>query len=206
VWKNGLYWVLNWLAFLCFGWFTGRRVPIQCYRCADCGYEIPSPERLKLAQARRKGWIKLQRLVAASKFKLGLSHRKTQLLTLFVYGKKLSIAFVNDVTQTVGKRAKEVIGRLADCRQKAAHILMGDETFPKIIDRNALRAKAKSLGVVIFEFGLIRGVKSVANRAWQMKQLFQESVGTHYDPNSSSATSKSTIPRLWKKRWGTSPS
>ncbi len=182
VWKNGLYWVLNWLAFLCFGRFTGRKVPIQRYRCADCGYEIPSPERLKLAEARRKGWIKLQRLVAFSKFKLGLSHRKTQLLTRFVYGKKLSIAFVNDVTQTVGQRAKEVIGRLADCRQKAAHILMGDETFPKIIDRDALRAKAKSLGVVICEFGLIRGVKSVANRAWQMKQLFQEAVGTHYDP------------------------
>ncbi len=182
VWKNGLYWVLNWLAFLCFGWFTADKVVIQRYRCADCDYEIPSPEKLKLAQARRKGWVKLQRLISFSKFKLGLSHRRTQLLTQFVYGKNLSIAFINDVTQTIGERAKEVIGKLGDCRQKAAHILMGDETFPKIIDHDALRAKAKSLGVVICDFGLIRGVKSVANRAWQMKQLFQEAVGTHYDP------------------------
>lgn len=182
VWKNGLYWVLDWVTFLCFGWFTGGKVPIQRHRCADCGYEIPSPERLKLAEARRKGWIKLQRLVAFGKFKLGLSHRKTQLLAQFVYGKQLSITFVNDVTQTLGQRAKEVISRLADCRQKVARILMGDETFPKIIDRDALRAKAKSLGVVICEFGLIRGVKSVANRSWHMKQLFQTAVGEHFQP------------------------
>lgn len=182
VWKNGLYWVLDWLAFLCFGWFTGAKVPIQRYRCADCGSEIPSPERLKLAEARGKGWIKLQRLVAFSKFKLGLSHRKAQLLAQFVYSKKLSITFVNDVTQTVGQKAKEIISRLADCRQKAALILMSDETFPKIIDRDALRAKAKSLGVAICEFGLIRGVKSVTNRSWHMKQLFQGAVGKHFQP------------------------
>ena len=182
VWKNGLYWVLDWVAFLCFGWFTGGKVPIQRHRCADCGYEIPSPERLKQAEARRKGWIKLRQLVAFSKFKLGLSHRKTQLLAQFVYGKQLSITFVNDVTQTLGRRAKEVISKLADCRQKAARILMGDETFPKIIDRDALRAKAKSVGVVICEFGLIRGVKSVANRRWHMKQLFQGAIGKHFQP------------------------
>ena len=182
VWKNGLYWVLDWVSFLCFGWFTGGKVPIQRHRCADCGYEIPSPERLKLAEARRKGWSKLRRLVAFSKFKLGLSHRKTQLLTQFVYGKQLSITFVNDVTQTLGQRAKEVISKLADCRQKAARILMGDETFPKIIDRDALRAKAKSVGVVICEFGLIRGIKSVANRSWHMKQLFQGAIGKHFQP------------------------
>ena len=121
-------------------------------------------------------------MVAFSKFKLGLSHRKTQLLAQFVYGKQLSVTFVNDLTQQVGKRAKEVIGKLADCRQKAARILMGDETFPKIIDRDALRAKAKSVGVVICEFGLIRGVKSVANRSWHMKQLFQGAVGKHFQP------------------------
>ena len=182
VWKNGWYWVLDWVTFLCFSCFTGGRVPIQRYRCADCGYEIPSPERLKIAEARRKGWIKLKQLVAFSKFKLGLSHRKTQLLAQFVYGKQLSVTFVNDLTQQVGKRAKEVIGKLADCRQKAARILMGDETFPKIIDRDALRAKAKSVGVVICEFGLIRGVKSVANRSWHMKQLFQGAVGKHFQP------------------------
>jgi len=182
VWKNGLYWVLDWVTFLCFGWFTGGKVSIQRHRCADCGYEIPSPERLKLAEARRKGWIKLQRLVAFSKFKLGLSHRKTLLLAQFVYGKQLSITFVNDVTQTLGQRAKEVISKLADCRQKAARILMGDETFPKIIDRDALRAKAKSVGVVICEFGLIRGIKSVANRSWHMKQLFQGATGKHFQP------------------------
>lgn len=182
VWKNGRYWVLDWVTFLCFGWFTGAKVPIRRHRCADCGYEIPSPEKLKLAEARRQGWIKLQRLVAFSKFKLGLSHRKTQLLVRFVYGKQLSIAFVNDVTQTLGQRAKAVISKLAHCRQKVARVLMGDETFPKIIDRDALRAKAKSVGIVICEFGLIRGVKSVANRRWHMKQLFQTAVGKHFQP------------------------
>jgi hypothetical protein len=78
---------------------------------------------------------------------------------------------------------KEFQSRLADCRQKVAHTAVGDETFPKIIDRYALRAKAKSLCVVICEFGLIRGVKSVDNRSWHMKQLFQTAVGEHFQPD-----------------------
>lgn len=182
VWKNGLYLIINWVSFLCFAWFSGAKISIQRYRCAECGHEIPSSDRLKQAEARRKGWIKIWRLISFSKFKLGLSHRKAQLLAQFVYGKKLSIAFVNTVTQTISHRAKNIIRKLADCRQKVARIMMGDETFPKIIDREALRAKAKSVGIVICEFGLIRGVKSVSNCGWHMKQLFKEAVGKCFHP------------------------
>lgn len=182
VWKNGLYWVVNWLTFLCFGWFSGAKKPIQRYRCGHCGREIPSPERLEMAEARRKGWIKIQRLISFSKFKLGLSHRRTQLLSKFAWGKAISIGFVDKTTQKVGHKAKEVIGKLGNCRQKVARVMMGDETFPKIIDREALRAKARSVAMVICEFGLIRGVRSVSNRAWHMKQLFQSATGQYYQP------------------------
>ena len=182
VWKNGLYTVLNWLAFLCVGWFTGVKVRLQRFRCAECGYELASAERQRQAAARRRGWLKLQQLVAFSKFKLGLSHRRTQLLAQFVYGKQVSLAFVNAVTQTVGQRATGVLARLSSCRQNVARVLMGDETFPKILDRQALRASAKSVGVVICEFGLIRGVKSIRNQSWQMAQLFRSSVGAYFRP------------------------
>jgi len=61
----------------------------------------------------------------------------------------------------VGQKAQATLKRLANCRQKVAQVLMGDETFPRILDWQSLRAKGHSLGVAICESGLIRGVKSL---------------------------------------------
>ena len=71
VWKNGLYWVINWLVFLSLHWFSQSHVAIQRYCCGDCGREIASPQRQRLVQARRQGWQFFKRFVAFSKFKLG---------------------------------------------------------------------------------------------------------------------------------------
>ena len=182
VWKNGLYGVINWVAFLTGRWFCPQRVAIQRYRCADCGCEIGSPQRERLAHARRHAWQLFRQLAALSRFKLGLSNRRTALLARFVFGRAVSATFVNDVTRAVGQKAQATLQRLGHCRQKAARILMGDETFPRILDWQTLRAKGHSLGVAICEFGLIRGVKVVRHQARDLEALFQGVVGKGFQP------------------------
>jgi hypothetical protein len=182
VWKNGLYWVINWLAFLTGRWFRLQRVVIQRHRCGNCGREIGSLQLQRLAQARRHAWQLFRQLAAFSKFKLGLSNRRTARLACFVFGRAVSATFVNDVTRAVGQNAQATLQRLGRCRQKAAQILMGDETFPRILDWQALRAKGHSLGVAICEFGLIRGVKVVRHQARDLGALFQGVVGIGFHP------------------------
>ena len=53
VWKNGVYWVLNWLAVVTFHWFSPERVPVQRFRCAVCGHEIITPARARLTACLR---------------------------------------------------------------------------------------------------------------------------------------------------------
>ena len=162
VWKNGRYRVINWLAFLTVRWFSQKRVAVQRHRCGTCGREINTLQRQRLAQARRQAWRFFKQLAAFSKFKLGLSNRRVALLAAFAFGRAVSVTFVSDVTRTVGQKAQATLKRLANCRQKVAQVLMGDETFPRILDWQSLRAKGHSLvGVAICESGLIRGVKSL---------------------------------------------
>jgi transposase-like protein len=182
IWKNGLYYVINWLVFLNLHWFSQSRVVIQRYRCAICGREIASLQRQRLAQARRQGWQFFKRFVAFSKFKLGISDRRTALLAAFAFGRAISTTFVNDVTHSAGQKAQATLKRIADCRQKVAKVLMGDETFPRILDWQSLRTKGHSLGVAICENGLIRGVKVVRHQARDLGALFKGVVGKGYQP------------------------
>ena len=182
VWKNGLYWVINWLVFLSLHWFSQSRVAIQRYCCGDCGREIASPQRQRLVQARRQGWQFFKRLAAFSKFKLALSDRRTSLLAAFAFGRAISATFVSQVTDCAGQQAQATLKRMANCRQKVAQILMGDETFPHILDWQSLRAKGHSLGVAICENGLIRGVKVVRHQARDLGALFKDVVGKGYQP------------------------
>lgn len=182
VWKNGLYWVINWLAFLSLRWFSQKRVGIQRLRCGTCGREIDTLQRQRLSQARRQSWQFLKQLAVFSKFKLALSNRRTALLVAFAFGRAISATFVNDVTQVAGQKAQATLTRIANCRQKVAQVLMGDETFPRILDWQSLRAKGHSLGVAICESGLIRGVKVVRNQARDLGALFKGVVGKGFQP------------------------
>src|SRR6266566_5012811 len=86
IWKNGIYTVLNWVWLLTLGWLIGvQRVPIQRWRCATCGHELAGAERQRPAAARRAWWQQVRRLIGLSRFKLGLSARKTQTLLAFQY-------------------------------------------------------------------------------------------------------------------------
>jgi len=182
VWKNGRYRVINWLAFLSIRWFSQKRVAIQRHRCGACGCEIDTVQRQSLAQARRQAWQFFKQLAAFSKFKLGLSNRRIALLAAFAFGRAVSATFVNDITHTVGQKAQATLKRIANCRQKVAQVLMGDETFPRILDWQSLRAKGHSLGVAICESGLIRGVKVVRNQTRDLGTLFKEVVGKGFKP------------------------
>jgi len=184
VWKNGVYWVLNWLAVVTFHWFSPERVPVQRFRCAVCRHEIITPARARLTAARQQAWPLLRQLVAFSKFKLGLSDRRTVALAKLTWGWRISATFVNDVTHRAGQMAQATLARLKDCRQKAARVLRGDETFPRIVDGQALRAKAHSVGVAICESGLTRrgGCESRTEPGARHGDLVQRRGGDRLSP------------------------
>lgn len=175
--KNGTYEVINWIWLLTIGWLVGlQKVVIQRWRCADCGHELATVERQRQAEARRAWWQQVKRLIGLSRFKLGLSVRKTQILVAFAYGRQVSVGFIQRQTQSIGRRAQSVLERLSDCRQKVAHFLLYDETFPK------LGRRAYSLGVVICEYGLIRSVRTIRRKAKDIPDQLRKVVGEHYHP------------------------
>ena len=177
IWKNGTYQVINWVWLVSIGWLVGlQKALVQRWRCAQCGHELVSAERQKQAAARRAWWQQVKRLIGLSRFKLGLSVRKTQILVAFSYGRQVSVGFIQRQTQQGGKRAQAVLARVSACRQKVAHFLLYDETFPK------LGPRAYSLGVVICESGLIRSVRSIRRKAQDIPEQLRKVVGEHYHP------------------------
>jgi hypothetical protein len=175
--KNGTYWVLNWLLMLTRGWLGVQRVLIQRWRCKACGHELVSPEQAKQAEARQAWWLQVNRLVGLSRFKLGLSVRKTQILVRFVYARQVSIGHVERLSQQVGQRAETILARLGECRQFVARFLLYDETYPK------MKKRAYSLGVVICEYGLIRSVRCIVEKSKDIQAQLHDVVGTHFQPD-----------------------
>jgi hypothetical protein len=174
--KNGTYWVLNWLLMLTRGWLGMQWVLIQRWRCKDCGHELVSPEQARQAEARQAWWSQVNRLVSLSRFKLGLSVRKTQILVKFVYARQVSIGHVERLTRRVGRRSEAALDRLSECRQSVARFLLYDETYPK------MQKRAYSLGVAICEHGLIRSVRCITRKAKDIPAQLRAVVGTHFQP------------------------
>lgn len=174
--RNGTYWVLNWLLMLTLGWLGIQKVRIQRWRCKTCGYEVVSPERARQAEARQAWWQQVARLIGLSRFKLGLSVRKTQLLVGFVYARQVSVGYIERLTHRVGQRAQRVLNRLSQCRQNVAQFLMYDETFPK------MSKHVYSLGVGICEYGLIRSVRCIRQKAKDIPVQLRAVVGAHFHP------------------------
>jgi hypothetical protein len=169
--------VVNWVWLLTIGWLVGRQwVSIQRWRCAACGHELIGPERQRQAEARRAWWQQVRRLIGLSRFKLGLSVRKTQTLIAFQYARSVSVSFIQRQTQQTGQRAQAVVARLGDCRQHLARFVLFDETFPK------LGKRVYSLGVVICEHGLIRSVRTIRRKASDIPQQLRSVVGEHEQP------------------------
>jgi hypothetical protein len=177
IWKNGTYEVINWVWLLTVGWLVGLHyILIQRWRCAECGHELVSDEQKRQAEARRAWWQQVCRLIGWSRFKLGLSVRRTRLLIAFQYGRSVSVGLIQRQTQLIGRRARTVLERLSLCRQKVARFLLFDETFPK------LGKRAYRLGVVICEYGLIRSVRTLRRKAQDIPAQLRAVVGGHYQP------------------------
>jgi len=174
--KNGTYWVLNWVLMLTMGWLGVQKILIQRWRCKKCRHEIRSPEQVRQAEARQAWWMQVNQLIGLSRFKLGLSVRRIQILVEFVYGRVVSVGHIQRLTHRVGERAEAALARLSQCRQAIAHFLMFDETFPKMARR------AYSLGVTICEHGLIRSVRCVTRKARDIAAQLRETVGEHFRP------------------------
>ncbi len=107
--KNGTYLVLNWLLMLTVGWLGKQWIGIQRHRCRECGHEVITPERERQIEGRRAWWRQVNRLIGLSRFKLGLSVRKTELLVKFVYGRSVSIGHIHRLTQGIGVRAEAAL-------------------------------------------------------------------------------------------------
>ena len=174
--KNGAYWVLNWVLMLTMGWLGVQQVLVQRWRCQECGHEPVSSERARQAEARQAWWQQVNRLIALSRFKLGLSVRLTQILVSFVYAKPVSIGHIERLSQQVGQRAAKALAKLNQCRQAVAHFLLFDETFPKLKERRY------SLGVAICEHGLIRAVRCITRKAKDISAQLGQVVGVHFHP------------------------
>jgi hypothetical protein len=168
--------VLNWLLMLTRGWLGVQQVLVQRWRCRGCGLELVSSERARQAEARQAWWQQVNRLIALSRFKLGLSVRLTQRLVRFVYAKPVSIGHIERVSQRVGQRAQGALARLKQCRQAVAQCLLFDETFPKLKERRY------SLGVAICEHGLIRTVRCITRKAKDISAQLGQVVGDHFQP------------------------
>jgi hypothetical protein len=177
IWKNGTYEVINWVWLLTVGWLVGlHHILIQRWRCAQCGHELISDAQQRQAQARRAWWQQVCRLIGLSRFKLGLSVRRTRLLIAFQYGRTVSVGLIQRQTQSMGQRAQTVLERLCLCRQRVARFLLFDETFPK------LGKRAYRLGVVICEYGLIRSVRTLRRKAQDIPAQLRAVVSGHYQP------------------------
>ena len=174
--KNGTYWVLNWWLMLTMGWLGIQKVLLQRRRCKICGYEVASPERARQVDARRAWWHQTARLIGLSRFKLGLSVRKTQLLIGFVYARQVSVGHIERLTDRLGQRAQTVLKRLSQCRQHVAQFLLYDETFPK------MSKQVYSLGVCLCESGLIRSVRCIRQKAKDIPAQLRTVVGDHFRP------------------------
>lgn len=174
--KNGTYWVLNWVLMLLMGWLSVQRIQIQRWRCKECGTEVADVERIRQTAARQAWWQMVNRTIVLSRFKLGLSERKTQLLVGFTYARQVSKAHIGRMTLRIGQQAEMVMTRFNQCKQGAARFLLYDETFPK------LEKRAFRLGVAVCEHGLIRSVRCLTNRAKEIPFQLWETVGGHFQP------------------------
>lgn len=162
--KNGTYWVLNWASMLLMGWLGVQKVEIQRWRCRECGIEVADKERERQSAARIAWWQVGNRLIALSRFKLGLSERKTQMLIEFTYGKAVS---------------KISAGSLCALKLEGVIVMLQDPTI--VIQTATVRLLAK------------RFQKFVNKHGEAIDQLLQLAVETNAPKTTNALESKNSI-------------
>jgi len=181
VWKNGFYWVKNWSRFLLTRFMPrDSKVAIRRYLCGECRKPIHSEEKIRQAKAREEAMLHINRFIAFAKLRAYLSHRTTAEFCQFVYGVEISIAHIFALTQEIGKRARRILESFPNLPQKISKVLMGDETFPKVVPKKA--NNTLSLGLTACEHGVIRSVKVIRNKLTDIQKLFEAPIGEHFNP------------------------
>jgi len=178
--KNGRYYAVNWLlVFLVhiFPFFTTdpeRRIQRQI--CSDC--KSPVTSREKETNSLTRGALKLLRakLICMLRFSAGMSVRDISLILEQSFGHNCSTGYITTLCQKVAKGAKEKMNHINNCAKKHAEVVILDETFPRT------KGGTAQLGVIVDEFGLIRGLKAIVDRKNDLLQLLRSVFTVNYKP------------------------
>ncbi len=178
--KNGKITLVNWAKR-----FFKKIVPglyddkesIQRFICNDCKTPILSKEHIALKNIRISVKLFVNKFICLLRFKEGLSLRSVSRISCFAFDIHNSLGYLSKFTNVIGQKAEDKLKMLSLCRAtKKAITAIIDETFPKIFH------KSVSLGVVICEYGLIRGVGCVKKSANSIKGLMRHCIGKSFQP------------------------
>ena len=118
-----------------------------------------------------------KKFICLLRFKEGLSLRSISRITGFAFGLNSSLGYLSRFTNTIGQRAQDKMKKLSLANAtKKAIVAIIDETFPKIFH------KSISLGLVICEYGLIRGLACVKKSSSSIKGLVRQCMGKSFCP------------------------
>jgi len=142
-----LYWVINWLDLLSLHWFR----PAHAWRSNAIVVGIVAG---RLLHRNGSVWRKradkagnsLKTVSGIQQIQVGFIDRRTALLAAFAFGRVISATFVSQVTDSAGQQAQATLKRMANCRQKGAKVLMGDEPFHTFSTGKACVPKAQPGG------------------------------------------------------------
>lgn len=150
---------------------------IQQYICNDCHKTFPSENAYLLKILRQSVKLFVCKFICLLRFKEGLSIRSISRIVSFVFGINSSLGYLSKFTNTIGQKAQDKMKKLSQCSStKTAIVSIIDETFPKIFH------KSVSLGLVICEYGLIRGLACVKKSSSSLRGLVKQCIGKSFCP------------------------
>ncbi|MFH1860276.1 MAG: hypothetical protein ABH870_04600 [bacterium] len=150
---------------------------VQQYICNDCHKTFPSENAHLLKQLRQSVKLFVCKFICLLRFKEGLSLRSISRIVDFAFGINSSLGYLSKFTNTIGQKAQDKIKKLSQCQAtETATVVIIDETFPKIFH------KSICLGLVICEYGLIRGIACVKKSSSSIKGLVRQCIGKSFQP------------------------
>jgi len=170
--------VINWIKRIISRiYFTQDKELVQQYICNDCRKTFPSENAYVLKQLRHSVKLFVAKFICLLRFKEGLSMRSISRIIGFAFGLNSSLGYLSKFTNTIGQKAQDKMKKLSLANAtKKAIVAIIDETFPKIFH------KSISLGLVICEYGLIRGVACLKKSSSSIKGLVRQCIGKSFCP------------------------
>lgn len=175
--KNGSYSAINWLLLFIIHIFPFLAInperKIGKLLCSSCRSSVMSKEQQVNTVIREAMKLLIAKLICVLRFSHGMSIRNISSVIAITFGSTYSTGFITTFCQRVAERAQKKMDQLATCTQYQAEMGILDETFPKTKESGTTR-----LGVVMDEFGLIRGVKAIIHRKHDLLSLLRSTMPT----------------------------